>query len=428
MSKPLPQAKESEAGLISACLIRPDFIDEAHDRGLDRNSFTSWFNGAIWEAARSLHHDGQGIDEITMIERLDALGHAEKITTTDVVKLFDNFEAPTNAQNYLQTVLDKWRLRQVINLCKKAIERAHDPLCDPSDVISELNAEIGQMECGKDDRRMVEIVGDVDKELFEDNLDDYIPSGIPSYDSSMKGGGFGPRQLAVVAGRPGRGKSTFGFNVVARAAVHNSTPVGIISMEMGDSEIAEILCTMVSGVSANAIRDKVASAEQKEKYRAAMQQVGELPIYIDDRTNKIEKIASKVRMWVRRFGVKIVVIDYIQLIRHGNAKYKREEQISSISRDLKLIAKENNIPILALAQLNRESEREDREPRLADLRESGAIEQDADSVTFLYNLKKDEYDEGPEILRWCRPKQRSGVHYASGKFRFKKSLARIGDI
>ena len=189
---------------------------------------------------------------------------------------------------------------------------------------------------------------------------------------------------------------------------------------MDEEALGEQLATIESQVPSKLLEEGVASLEQQSKMNKALAKIKKLPIHIDCRSRSLPLIISKCKIWVKKNKVKMVIIDYCQLIR-GSKNLPREQQIAEISRELKLLASDLKIPIILIAQLNREVEKNDRRPIMSDLRESGALEQDANSITFLYLKEEDRVHGDPEYVRWYRAKQRAG-QTAEGLFGFKRHL------
>jgi replicative DNA helicase len=199
----------------------------------------------------------------------------------------------------------------------------------------------------------------------------------------------------------------------------------MFSLEMGAEELMGRMVSMESGVDWQRSRDGVASKEQNDSIKRAIKSAKKWPIQLCDDAFNLPLILSIARNWSRRYGVKAIVIDYCQLIR-ANSKLPREQQVAEISRECKLLAKSLKIPVILLAQINRESEKENREPRMSDLRESGALEQDADSITFLF--QKDDDDKTGAMVRWVRPKQRGGQGYDIGQLGFIRQTGLMTDF
>lgn len=207
-------------------------------------------------------------------------------------------------------------------------------------------------------------------------------------------------QLVIIAGRPGVGKSTFAFNIIERIAKEDNFPVGIFSLEMGADLIAQHLLLLHSRVKSSVFRKDFHSKKEHQLLTSGYDRLKQMPIYIDDTPEpSILSIKSRARRWCRMYDLKLIIIDYLQLLQAGDSGFtgarqitNRENEIAFISRSLKLLAKTLNVPIIAISQLNREVDtRQSKKPRLSDLRESGAIEQDADLVLLM--SREDYYGE-----------------------------------
>jgi replicative DNA helicase len=216
-------------------------------------------------------------------------------------------------------------------------------------------------------------------------------SGFKDLDNQIIG--FKNQQVVIVAGRPGMGKTTFGINVAYRLAKYHNTPVGFFSLEMSHTELTKKFAAIEAQISNSRINEL--DEDKLHEYFRKAQNIGTLPIHIDDKPNaSIDDIRARAITMKRRHDIKLLVIDYIQLINVGKAKGNREQEISEISRKIKLLAKELNIPIIAIAQLSRQVEASDPKiPFLHHLRESGSIEQDADMVLMLWRAEYYDYPE-----------------------------------
>lgn len=422
----LPHSMESEQIVLASCLKFPDGskYDEL-SQILHEQDFFSAEHQIIFSTIKELALNGDHVDEISLLEKLRTNGHEGRVGgLTYIYELLETTSTGLKGAWAAKQVKEKSKLRQLIRTCRLSIEAAQEQSDDSETLCSTLETNVSKINLSySQDFDIKETISRVKENVYSNEASEFIPTGIKSYDQSLKRGGFGPGQICIVAARPGRGKTTFAMNVALRAALEDKA-VGIFSLEMGDDELIEKMCSTLSGISVQQIYDKVATKENVDKFNDAMDEVSNLKILIDERSDTFEKVASKARYWKRKFDMKIMVVDYIQLMKGEGTR--RDEQISSISRSLKSLARQLKIPIIVVAQLNRESEKEDRQPRLSDLGDSSSLERDADSVTFLYTLKTDE--NVPQKLRWCRPKQRAGQSYADGQFEFVKPCCRIRDF
>jgi len=417
---------ESEQIVLASCLLtsdgstfdnlsqivqEPDFFQEAHQ--------------IIYKTIKDLALAGEPVDEISLLEKLRSNGQEGIVGgLTYIYEIANTTSTGLKGTWAAKQVKEKSKLRNLIRACRLSIEAATEQADNSETLCSTLETNVAKINLSySQDFDLQDAISRVKNNVYAKETNEYIPTGIKSYDSSLKRNGFGPGQICIVAARPGRGKTTFAMNVALRAAM-NGKGVGIFSLEMGDDELIEKMCSTLSGVQVQQIYDKVATKESLDKFNDALKSISNMKILIDERADTFEKVASKARYWSRKHDMKLMVVDYIQLMKGEGTR--RDEQISSISRSLKSLARQLKIPIIVVAQLNRESEREDRQPRLSDLGDSSSLERDADSVTFLYTLNSDSLNDSN--LRWCRPKQRAGQSYADGEFEFLKGCCRIKDF
>lgn len=422
----LPSSMESEQIVLASCLHFSDGskFDELSQIVHEQDFFYETHK-ILFATIKQLALKGEALDEISLLERLRINGDEGTVGgLTYIYQVLETSTTGVKGRWAAQQVKEKSKLRELIRSCRLSIESAVSQSVDSETLCASLETSVSKINLSySDDFNIVDSIERVKENVYSNDSNEYIPTGIESYDKSLKRGGFGPGQICIVAARPGRGKTTFAMNVALRAAL-NDKAVGIFSLEMGDDELIEKICSTLSGVQVQQIYDKVATKSNLDKFNDALEKVSKLDILIDERGDTFEKIASKARYWKRKFDMKLMVVDYIQLMKGEGIR--RDEQISGISRSLKSLARQLKIPIIVVAQLNRESEKEDRQPRLSDLGDSASLERDADSVTFLYTLKTDDFHATK--LRWCRPKQRAGQSYADGDFEFIKPCCRIRDF
>tara|TARA_R100001163_G_C5068470_1_gene208848 strand:+ start:3587 stop:4891 length:1305 start_codon:yes stop_codon:yes gene_type:complete len=422
----LPQSMESEQIVLASCLLSSDgsTFDEL-SQIVQEQDFFSEPHQIIYKTIKDLALAGEPVDEISLLEKLRTNGQEGSIGgLTYIYEIKDATATGVKGKWAAKQVKEKSKLRKLIRACRLSIEAATDQSEDSETLCSTLETNVSKINLSySEDFDIKDTITRVKDNVYSNETSEYIPTGIKSYDQSLKRNGFGPGQICIIAARPGRGKTTLAMNVALRTALDDKA-VGIFSLEMGDDELIEKMCSTLSGVQVQQIYDKVALPKNIEKFNNALERVSNLNILIDEKADTFEKVASKSRYWKRKFDIKLLVVDYIQLMKGEGTR--RDEQISSISRSLKSLARQLRIPIIVVAQLNRESEKEDRQPRLSDLGDSSSLERDADSVTFLYTLKTDDFHDTK--LRWCRPKQRAGQSYADGQFEFIKPCCRIRDF
>jgi len=426
-----PHSIEHEQGLIGSVLYEDDghLLDEAIRLGVSVSDFYLPLHQDIYSLALELRKDDKPVHEADILEL--ARRKKARVEVGNLMEIMERTEIASveHVKRFADTVLEKSKQRQLIRLGQEVAESAREGT--PSGEIASYVDKTLQTVCevGAAEFNIKESVRKIKDALEGEDSTVAIPWGISSYDSSLRSQGMRPGQIHVLAARPGHGKTTLALNVCGRSG-RDGFPVGMFSLEMGDDELVEKLVCCVAGVDIKRFEDKIQSDAEQARFDLAAEDVSEWPIHINDETNMTpSRLKAVARNWKRKHDIKLLVVDYLQLMKGDDRRAPRHEQVADISRNLKCIAKELRVPIIVLAQLNRECEKENRMPNLSDLRESGAIEQDADTVTFLYSLLKDREPDAPkERLRWVRAKQRAGQSFAEGVFRFQKNIGRIGDF
>lgn len=397
-----------------------DIFEQCVEAGVTPQSFCSTHNFDVWTAFVAINARGELLEQANVVVELSKDPLCE-VSFDDIEKYREFKSSPSQWAGFAAALVKNRTLRAMSRDLQVGLEAIEDG-AEPHEIISDLQKSFNNIESvGNEDLNMEDIAQLVYDNLLDDNRPDkeYIPTGLTQYDSTLKGGGFGDGQLVVWAARPALGKTTVALN----AAFHNAkanVPIGVISLEMVEYELGEKLAAMDCGIPVAMFEEKLANAEQKKRLHEALKKWKKLPLEIDCRSRTLAQICLKCKQWVKKKGVKMVVIDYCQLIK-GDRNLPREQQIAEISRELKMLASELSIPIILVCQLNRDSEKNDRRPLMSDLRESGALEQDANSITFLYLLEEDRATGAPEYVRWYRAKQRAG-QTADGKFGFRRDL------
>ena len=410
----LPHNIQLEKSVLGICLVYPDTINSVR---LKPDMFYDDKHKKIFQAMREVSSKG-ACDLITVTEQLrksgmlDFAGGAMYIT-----KLTEQIFSDQQAEQYAMLIKEKYLLREYIRISYEIIDKSYQE--DISDVIEHAEGSLFRLSDftqSKEPRQISncidELLKDVEKIYTKEKSLIGIPSGYTSID--RKTGGWQPGNLIIIAGRPSMGKTALALALCQNSAKLNN-PVGLFSLEMSDSEIAARFLSSVSGYTNVQIRNADINLDD---LALKSNDIAGLPIVIDDTPGlSLMEMRSKVKKMILKFGVSLVIVDYLQLMtaEAGN----REQEVATISRGLKAIAKEFDIPVIALSQLNREVEnRADKRPRLADLRESGAIEQDADIVCFIFRpavygikslvIDKDEIPSSGMMLIDCA-KDRNGA-------------------
>lgn len=393
--KELPYDIKAEQAILGIMLVDKDATIETTGI-LKPEFFYSGENQIVYTAMVTLSTNGIPIDIITVKNELEKMGKFEKIGGYEYLSnLTEEVSITSNLENYIEVVLSKYKLRQIIQTAVKMQKLSYDSK-DPKDIIDLVEKEV--FDLGKDEtnnslERINKIIIDTFIELDELNKAGSNIVGVPSgfIDLDRRTTGFKKSSLIILAARPGMGKSALANNIATNAAIRYNIPTLIFNLEMSKNELVKRMLASEALVDNTNLNTGRISTDEMERLSVAGDELSEAEIYIDDTAGiDIMNIRAKARKLKIEKNIGLIVVDYLQLIEPaGRRNSTREQEISEISRSLKKLAMELNIPIIALSQLSRSAEKgETRRPMLSDLRESGAIEQDADMVLFIY---RDDY-------------------------------------
>ena len=396
LGKVPPHDEDAEQAVLGSMLTDNDAVMAAVEV-LKEDAFYREDNKIIYQAILNLYSKSEPIDIITLKDELESMGKFEQVGGFEyLASLPDKVPTTANVQKYIKIVEEKSVLRNLIKTANEIIELGYNPTEDVEDIMDGAEKKIFDIMQRKNTKSYTPIK-DVLVESFTNleklyNQKQHV-TGVPTqfYDLDDKTAGLHGSELILVAARPAMGKTAFALNIATNAALRANVPVAIFSLEMSkDQLVNRILCSEAM-VDSNKVRTGKLDEEDWTKLAEAIGPLSEAGVYIDDTPGiSVMEIRTKCRKLKMEKNIGLVVIDYLQLISGSNKRNgSREQEISEISRSLKVLAKELNVPVIALSQLSRAVEqRDDHRPMLSDLRESGAIEQDADIVMFLY---RDDY-------------------------------------
>ena len=397
-----PNDVESEQAVIGSMLTDKEAVSAAIEV-LKPEDFYREDNRTIFEAILNLYGRSEPIDIITLKSELSSMGKFEAVGGLEyIAELPDKVPTTANVEQYIKIVEEKSVLRNLIKTANEIITLGYDQTQEVDGIIDGAEKKIFEVMQKKNQKGYTPIK-DILVETFTELEQLYnqkqritgIPTGFSDLD--FRTSGLHNSDLILVAARPAMGKSAFALNIATNAAVRAKVPVAIFSLEMSKEQMtSRILCSEAM-VDSNKVRTGKIDDEEWSKLAAASGELSEANIYIDDTPGiSIMEIRAKCRKMKIEKNIGLVVIDYLQLVQgSGKRGGSREQEIAEISRSLKILAKEINVPVIALSQLSRAPEqRPDHRPMLSDLRESGSIEQDADIVMFLY--RDDYYNEDSE--------------------------------
>ncbi|MEM7672293.1 MAG: replicative DNA helicase [Verrucomicrobiota bacterium] len=399
-----PHDLSAEAALLGACIMDGgrDTMTVCIDARLLSEAFYKPSHQLIYTAMLELYKEGKPFDEIILAEHLRRLGHLETVGGLVALnQLTENIDGTMYASYYLEIVKEKWLIRRLIRTSTKTIERCFEAQESVDQFLEEVEQDvfgISQQRVTEAAKHIKEPIDEVTRQiqmLIQRTGSTFgVKSGFKDIDAMTFG--FHPAQMIILAARPSVGKTSLAMNFaehcVLPSASDGAEPMAclVFSLEMGADQLAMRLLCCRARVNAKRIRDGFLNEEEQRKLATTATELKSAPLYIDDSGGlTIMEMRAKARRLAARVPLKLVVVDYLQLASGTDPRMPREQQIAEISRGLKSMAKELNVPVIVLSQLNRESEKEKRDPRLSDLRESGSIEQDADTVFMLSRPRGD---------------------------------------
>ena len=399
----VPHDVGAERAILGAVLINPDSLGRAQEEGLTDEHFYREPHRILFRVFCELDRDHKAIDLVTVAGRLEAVSKLEEIGGYSYLAgLPASTPSVANLAHYVQIVLDNAQLRQLLSRAAEISEEVYageKPAQEIIDGAEKAIYEIGEVKLGRSLVPIAPIVVEVFEKIKKraEEPDDVVgmPTGFRDLDRKL--GGLQETDLIIIAARPAMGKTAFSLNIACRAALDVNAKVALFSLEMGSEQLAGRLLASESRVLAHRIKTGRLRQDDWPMLIEASERLHSAPIFLDDTPAlSLAQLWSKCRRLKSEQGLDLVMVDYLQLMKGTGKEQSREQEISGISRGLKGLAKEFKIPVIALSQLNRGVEqRADKRPMMSDLRESGAIEQDADLIMFLY--RDEVYNENTEL-------------------------------
>ena len=396
----LPYSAEAEQAVLGAIIIDNSMFDNVLDYIKTADYFYVSLHKLIFTAMQEMMNIGQSIDFVTLLNKLKQNSGFEEATgKTYLVDLVDNCPAPSNAGSYAKIVADKYKLRMLITASREIIDDATAAEDETSVLLDSAEQRIYDIRSDSE-KGGLERIGSVLLQTFErlDSLNREadesvrpVSTGIGDLDRVITG--LNRSDLIILAARPGMGKTSFALNIARNVACKSKKAVAFFSLEMSKEQLASRLLSAEALVGGTKLRTGKLSDEEWQRLVPASDVLKNANLYIDDTPGiTITEIKSRLR---RLREIDLVVVDYLQLMSSTRRIESRVNEISEITRSLKIMAKELNVPVITLSQLSRASEqRPDHRPQLSDLRDSGSIEQDADIVLFLY--REGYYDKNSD--------------------------------
>lgn len=390
----------------------------------------------IFSAINTVFGRAEPIDVIMITEQLTREGNLAKVGGASYLHTLES-SVPTaaNASYYAGIVADKSVLRKLVESGTRITQLGYAAEGEPSELVNEAQMDIfaiGRASGAQDALVLSDAVNiavnEMEKQAKQAKEGIDVPTGFRELDDVTNG--LQPGQLVLIAARPGLGKSTLALDFARASALRANVPTVFFSLEMSASEISQRLLAAETSVPLSVIRkSKELSAEGWKRINSVQARIGETPLYIDDSPNlTLSEIRAKCRRLKAHRGIKLVIIDYLQLLTSGKKVENRQQEVSEFSRSLKLLAKELDVPIVALSQLNRGPEQsQDKRPLLSHLRESGSLEQDADIVLLLHRERQTEQSQNTNDAEILIAKHRNG-EMRDLKVNFEGHYSRFSDM
>jgi replicative DNA helicase len=430
-----PQNTEAEMAVLGSMLIDEDAVSLAVEL-LDKDSFYKDAHKKIFEAILNLYNNNKAIDLITVSDELKRLNLLEEVGGASVLTdLVNSVPTAANAGHYARIVKEKYILRSLINNGTEIVSLGYESDGNTDEVLDKAERLIFEIGEHKKETTFIHL-----KEVIKDSIDIIdklyqkkahvtgVPTGYIDFD--QKTSGLQPSDLIVVAGRPSMGKSAFAIGIAEYAGVLEKVPIAFFSLEMSKEQLVQRMLCSHARVDAHKVRTGYFAPSDWPKLTAAAGKLSEANIFIDDSPAiSVMELRAKARRLKSHHDIQLIVLDYLQLMRGAARIENRQQEISEISRSLKALARELHIPVIAISQLSRAVEaRTDHRPQLSDLRESGAIEQDADVVVLI--LREEYYNptsDNQGIAEVIIAKQRNGP-VGTFKLSFIKEYTRFGNL
>ncbi|NPV60423.1 MAG: replicative DNA helicase [Actinobacteria bacterium] len=397
-----PHSLEAEQSVLGSMLLSHDAVAEVSEV-LNPEDFYKESHGLIFQAALSLFASGEPVDPVTVAESLRAQGNLEKVGDRSyLLNLVSSVPTPANARYYAEVVSRLATYRRLITAAGRVAAvgyRAPEELAEALDEAEDAIFSVGMRERRESVKPMKELMEETWEE-FEEIADGRVPTGILTGFSKLDEltQGFHPSDLVIIAARPSMGKTSLALNIVDHVAVKQRVPVAIFSLEMSAKEVTKRMLCSRARVNSQKLKSSFKEDDVWQRLSEAAGELTSASIFIDDNADiGILELRSKVRRLKAQHDIGLVVVDYIQLMGSDRRHENRVQEIASISRGLKILGRDFNIPVIAVSQLSREPEKHNRPPILSDLRESGAIEQDADLIIFIH--RQDQYDRDNDELK-----------------------------
>ncbi len=429
-----PQSIEAEQSVLGSILIDGDALARVIEI-LKPEDFYEPAHKLIYDVILELFDKGKAIDLITVSETLKKRGKLDEVGGIDyLTELIHIVPTAVNADYYAQIVREKAILRGLIRAGTEIARLGYEEDRPPEELVDEAERLLFEIIRRGEETGFKHISGvvsplidEIERRYSEGREVTGVPSGFKDLDKLTSG--FQPSSLNIIAARPSMGKTAFAINIALFAACRERIPVAIFSLEMSREQLAQRMLSSEARIDAQRIRTGFLSDREWRRLAEVAARLSEAPIYIDDTPNiSVAEIRARSRRLKAEVNLGLIIVDYLQLVQLRKKVESRQQEVTEVSRSLKALARELNVPIVALSQLSRAVEqRQDKRPQLSDLRDSGAIEQDADLVAFIYREEVYRNDAEPGIAEVIVGKHRNGP-VGAVKLKFFKEYTRFENL
>ncbi|MBQ4262866.1 MAG: replicative DNA helicase [Bacilli bacterium] len=403
MARKEPQNLEAEMSILGCAFLEKNALDKICDE-VTEDMFYSDANREIFNVIKKLHTNNIPIDITSVCNELDKTKSLAKVGGVEyITEIIESVPSTANLNYYIKIIFEKSVLRNLISKSTKIQEECYNEQEDLVEIVENAERNILSVyndKMGRSIKKVQEILPQIQSEIetLASSKQEFTGLRTGFYDLDEKTRGLQKKQVIILAGRPGCGKSAFALNIALNAAINNKNSVAFFSLEMGAEEITKRMFTSVGQIDGDVLKTGKLKNNDWKKFNEAMSELSDTKLYVDDTAGiTVGEIRRKCRKLKNsESGLDLIVIDYLQLV-SSSSKYagQRVQEVSEVSRDIKKLAMELEVPVIALAQLSRSVEQRkgsDSKPKLSDLRESGSIEQDADIVLFLYSEEYGKYE------------------------------------
>ncbi|MGV3484079.1 MAG: replicative DNA helicase [Planctomycetaceae bacterium] len=398
---------EAEMGVLGSILLLPEVCDDIASL-LRADDFYDDANRCLYQHVRDMYDGGEKIDSTLLVSRLRTAGDYDKVGGLAYLgKLSIAVPNAAHAAYYAQIVNEKATYRKLIEASTEILRDAYDQQMESRELVAQAEQKVFAIMEGRATKHAASIhdilhqsMDRMEARMNGSYVDGGCETGFTDFDTMT--GGFHNGELLILAARPSMGKTALAMNISENVALQNQQPTLFVSLEMSGIELADRMLCSLARVSGHRLRSGTLSHDDQNRLIQKANEISKSPLYVDDSPSRtVSEIAAAARRIQRRMGgLGLIVIDYLQLIEPDNSRDPRQEQVAKIARRLKGLAREMKVPVLCLSQLNRQAEdSKDHRPRLSHLRESGAIEQDADVVMFVH--REEYYHRGEDKAQYA---------------------------